>query len=165
MAEPSWLEQVQESYARVYRALVAAGASGPDAADALQDAVETALRQTSRIERPAAWLFVVALRRWKAQRWRARLLAPLEWLRQEGAVSPPGENAVLLLSELRRLPSREREVIVARYIVGLSQREAAEALGIAVGTVAATTVHATRKLRERLGGRDERSRSDAPAVR
>jgi RNA polymerase sigma factor (sigma-70 family) len=156
---------MQESYARAYRGLVAAGASPPDAADALQDAVEAALRHASSIEDPAAWLFVVALRRWKAQRWRARLFAPLEWLRQENAIPPPGEDGVLLLNELRRLPSREREVIVARYIVGLSQRETADALGIAVGTVGATTVHATRKLRERLGGQDERPRSDAPAVR
>jgi len=61
---------------------------------------------------------------------------------------------VTLISELRRLPRRQREVIVARYIVGLSQHETADSLGIAVGTVAATSAQATKKLRERLDATD-----------
>lgn len=165
----SWADAAESAYPRVYRALIAMGASPADAADALQDAFERALKhaQTHRqvVERPEAWLFVVASRRWRTQRWRSRLFVSFALLRTQPTVPAPGENAALLIAELRRLPQRERAVIVARYILGLSQRETAEALGIAVGTVAATTVHATRKLRERIDERDQRPRSDAPAVR
>jgi RNA polymerase sigma-70 factor (ECF subfamily) len=169
MNPTSWADAAESAYPRVYRALVAMGASPADAADALQDAFERALKhaRTHRevVERPEAWLFVVASRRWRTQRWRSRLFVSFDHLRTQPTVPAPGENAALLINELRRLPERERAVIVARYIVGLSQRETAEALGIAVGTVAATTVHATRKLRERIDERDQRSRSGAPTVR
>jgi RNA polymerase sigma-70 factor (ECF subfamily) len=135
------------------------GASPADAADALQDAFERALKHATThqevVERPEAWLFVVATRRWRTQRWRNRLFVPLDLLRAQPTVPAPGENATLLIAELKRLPQREREVIVSRYILGLSQRETAEALGIAVGTVAATTVHATRKLRKRIDESNE----------
>jgi RNA polymerase sigma-70 factor (ECF subfamily) len=169
MTQAQWDEIAASVYPRVYRALVALGASTQDAADALQDAFERGLR-TSRsggrvIERPDAWLFVVALRRWRTQLWRRRLFLPLEALRQQAVVAAPGENAVVLISELKRLPRREREVITCRYILGLTQRETAEALGMAVGTVAATTVHATHKLKERIDEADERSGSEVSTVR
>jgi DNA-directed RNA polymerase specialized sigma24 family protein len=118
--------------------MVTMGASPADAADALQDAFERALKQQAVVRRPEAWLFVVALRRWRTMHWRNRLFVTLG-NRSYGEAPAPGEDAVLLISELGRLPKREREVMVARYVLGLSQHETAEALGIAVGTVAATT--------------------------
>jgi RNA polymerase sigma-70 factor (ECF subfamily) len=125
------------------------GAQPADAGDALQDAFERALGQQTPAERPDAWLFVVALRRWRTARWRNRIYVLLGD-RSVGQVAPPGDDAVTLIAELRRLPPRQREVIAARYVLGLSQQETAEALGIATGTVAATAAHATQKLRERL---------------
>lgn len=156
MTDRSWLDAPEAVYARVYRALIALGARPADASDALQDAFEHALHRPEQIERPEAWLFVVALRRWRRQRWRDRLVVPLDLLRAHPQVSPPGPNAAVLTAELKRLPQREREVIVARYVVGLSQRETAHVLGMAIGTVAATTSHAVGKLRRRL---DELDRS------
>jgi RNA polymerase sigma factor (sigma-70 family) len=149
----AWLAACEEAYPQAYRSLVALGASHADAADALQDAFERALKVDTVPRRPAAWLFVVALRRWRTARWRNRIYALLGD-RSVGQVAPPSEDPVALRSAMERLPPREREVVVARYVLGLSQQEAAEALGIATGTVAATTAHATRKLREWL---DERS--------
>jgi DNA-directed RNA polymerase specialized sigma24 family protein len=134
---------------RVYRALIALGARVEEAEDATQDAAERALRSAGRIERVDAWLYVVASRRWRQARFRARLFRPLEWART--AVPGPGTDRVTLLGELARLPIRQREVLVARYVMGLSQKETANALGIAPGTVSATQAQATRKLRERLG--------------
>jgi RNA polymerase sigma-70 factor (ECF subfamily) len=125
------------------------GAQPADAGDALQDAFERALGQQTPAKRPDAWLFVVALRRWRTARWRNRIYVLLGD-RSVGQVAPPGDDAVTLIAELRRLPPREREVIAARYVLGLSQRETAEALGIATGTVAASTAHGAQKLRERL---------------
>lgn len=169
ITQAQWAEIAASVYPRVYRALVALGASSHDAADALQDAFERGLRHSQSdarvIERPDAWLFVVALRRWRTHLWRRRLFLPLDALRQQPIMPAPGENAVVLISELKRLPRREREVITCRYILGLTQRETAEALGIAVGTVGASTVHATKKLRERIDATDERVGSEASTVR
>ncbi len=129
------------------------GAQQADAADALQDAFERALKQRLPAQRPDAWLFVVALRRWRTARWRNRIYVMLGD-RSVGQVAPPGDDAVTLIAEFRRLPPREREVIAARYVLGLSQQETAHALGIATGTVAAATAHAAHKLRERLREKD-----------
>ena len=129
------------------------GASREDAADALQDAFERALRQPTPIVRAEGWLFVVAMHRWRRRRWRERLFRPLEYAAANGHAAPPDDEGVDLLAELRKLTRRQREVMVARYVLGLSQQETATALGITAGTVAATTHQATTKMRERLGGR------------
>lgn len=139
---------------RVYRALIALGARVDEAEDATQDAAERALRSAGRIQRLDAWLYVVASRRWRQSRLRARLIRPLEWARAE--IAEPGADRLTLLGELARLPIRQREVLVARYVMGLSQKETAHALGLAQGTVSATQAQATKKLRERLGETYER---------
>jgi RNA polymerase sigma factor (sigma-70 family) len=153
VSREDWLRACEDAYPRVYRSLIAMGAVPADAADALQDAWERVLKQQTPVARPDGWLFVVALRRWRTARWRNRLFITLGD-RSVGEVAAPGVDAMTLISELRRLPQRQREVIVARYIVGLSQKETAEALGIAIGTVAATSAQATKKLRERLDATD-----------
>ncbi len=49
---------------------------------------------------------------------------------------------------LAGLPPRQRQVLVLRYWLDLDQNEIAATLGIAVGTVKATTSHALAKLRK-----------------
>jgi RNA polymerase sigma-70 factor (ECF subfamily) len=139
------------TYGRVYRALIGAGASPEAAADAVQDACVAALRLTTVPANPAGWLFVVALRHWKRARWRVRLLRPLSAV-SAATVSPEQAriDALDAVWAVRTLPTREREVIVARYLLGMSQAETAALLRIAPGTVAATTNHATLKLRKWL---------------
>jgi DNA-directed RNA polymerase specialized sigma24 family protein len=44
MNPANWADAAESAYPRVYRALVAMGASPADAADALQDAFERALK-------------------------------------------------------------------------------------------------------------------------
>lgn len=146
-----WLEACELSYPKVYRAVVAMGASADDASDAVQDAFEAALREDRPVHRPEGWLFVVAVRSWKRRRWRERIFRPLTAIaRVVDGLRPDGE--IDLLVELRKLTERQRAVIVSRYVLGLSQREIAELLDIAPGTVAATAHQATTLLRERLTG-------------
>ena len=57
---------------------------------------------------------------------------------------------------LARLTRRQRQVVVLRYWLDLDQRAIAETLGIAVGTVKATTNHAMAALRAALSGGDDR---------
>jgi RNA polymerase sigma-70 factor (sigma-E family) len=60
------------------------------------------------------------------------------------------------LVELRRaiagLPVRKRECVVLRFLLGLSEAETAELLGISVGTVKSQTHKGLRLLREHLDG-------------
>jgi RNA polymerase sigma-70 factor, ECF subfamily len=146
-----WLRACEACYPKVYRALIAMGASPEDAADALQDAFEDALRVRETVARPEGWLFVVACRAWKRHRWRNRIFRPLAVLRSVGHF-PSRDGEIDLLVELAKLTERQREVIVGRYVLGLSQAETAELLDIAPGTVAATAHQATALLRERLLG-------------
>jgi len=69
----------------------------------------------------------------------------------EPAAPAPDAAAV---AELRRavatLPMRKRECVVLRYLLGLSEAETADLLGISVGTVKSQTHKGLRQLRERL---------------
>lgn len=150
MSEDDWRARCVEVYPQVYRAVIAMGAPASEAADAVQDAYEKALRQNRALDRPEGWLFVVAVRRWRADRWRRRIFGPLSGVR-ETSPDPAQPERVDLLAAVAALPPRQREVFIARYVLGLSQVEVARQLHIAVGTVAATTSQAARSLRERLG--------------
>jgi RNA polymerase sigma factor, sigma-70 family len=55
-----------------------------------------------------------------------------------------------LLAELRKLPDRQREVIILRYYVDLSEAQIAEALDIAPGSVKTHAHRGLRALRERM---------------
>jgi len=70
----------------------------------------------------------------------------------EPSAAPAPDAAAL--AELRRavatLPMRKRECVVLRYLLGLSEAETADLLGISVGTVKSQTHKGLRQLRERL---------------
>ena len=142
-----WQRVYEECFPRVFRALVAAGARPDEAEDALHDAFERALTRQDEIVRPGGWLFVVGLRRWRSHRIRSAIFAPLSLVHRTTEMNGEGTE---LLTEMRRLPLRQRQVLAARYLVGLSQDETAAALGIARGTVAAHTTQGLAKLRKRL---------------
>ena len=149
--ERDWPPELDDDglYKRIFRALIAVGASADEASDALQEAYEQILRQKTPPDRVDGWLFVVAQRRWRRQRWRRRIFAPLAAARRQSVAA---HEAIGVLSEVRKLPMRQRQVFVARHVLGLTNEETAHALGIAEGTVSATNHHALQVLRERLGG-------------
>ena len=71
--------------------------------------------------------------------------------RQRSAPACPSADAPPdVLSALRTLPLRQRQIVVARYLLGMSQEETAELLGIARGTVSAATTQAFASLRRRM---------------
>lgn len=152
MARSAWEEIYERDYPRLYRALIAMGARKDEAEDALHDAFAKALRVPSQIDRPDAWLFRVAVRAWRRRRVRERIFRPLALF--DRPTPPPDGTRVTLLSELARLPLRQRQVLVARYVLGFTQEETAALLGMARGTVSATTTQATGHLRRRLSGGD-----------
>jgi RNA polymerase sigma factor (sigma-70 family) len=58
---------------------------------------------------------------------------------------------ITLTNALRRLPERQREVIVLRYLAGLSEPEVADALSIHLGTVKTHVRRGLAALRRELG--------------
>ena len=54
-------------------------------------------------------------------------------------------------SALRALPVRQREVLVLRYYLGLSEAEIASTLGISQGTVKSAAARGIRSLARALG--------------
>lgn len=149
MESDRWDEVFRSLYPRLFRSLIAIGAKPEEAEDSLQDAFVQALRQRDHIERPEAWLFVVAVRSWRRRRIRNAIFRPLSLLDGRHA-QPPDGQVLTVLSELARLPLRQRQVIIARYYLGMTQEETAELLGVARGTIAATATQARTRLRRRI---------------
>jgi RNA polymerase sigma-70 factor (sigma-E family) len=96
------------------------------------------------------------LRRRFASRRRQHELEQLELTRPHGL--PSAEQAALLserqqelVTALRRLPPRQREVVVLRYYLDMSEGEIARVLNVSVGSVKQHMFRATRALRSVVG--------------
>ncbi|MPZ61512.1 MAG: sigma-70 family RNA polymerase sigma factor [Propionibacteriales bacterium] len=134
--------------------------AGDDAEDVVQEAFVKAYRALPRYRDGAPfrpWLLrIVANETKNAVRGRGRR----ERLALRALDAPPADDPVLhaveeerrraLLECMRELAGKDREVVVCRYFVGLSEAETAAALGIARGTVKSRTSRALSRLRTRL---------------
>ena len=138
------------------RAAVALTGSRADGEDLLQAALERVLRNWRRVDTdPEGYLrrtlYNLAADGWRRQgRWRARL-AELGTQARPGAGG--GEVAAVdvrdeLVRLLRRLPPRQRAVIVLRYWEQRSQAETAALLGCSEGVVKSAASRGLRRLRE-----------------
>jgi RNA polymerase sigma-70 factor (sigma-E family) len=68
--------------------------------------------------------------------------------------APKVDQQLALLQALRTLTRRQRAIVVLRFVEDLSENETAATLGVAVGTVKATTFRALAKLRTALAVAD-----------
>lgn len=104
-----------------------------------------------------AWLAGITV---KVVRERRRSLA--RWLQAMGALArepqgetaKPGSTRVDVLRALAELPAAQREAVILVDGTGLTSVEAAEALGVPIGTIWSRLHHGRAALRARLG--DER---------
>lgn len=62
-------------------------------------------------------------------------------------------DSLVVMEALETLPAEHRDVLVQIYLKGRTIKEAADALGVPVGTVKSRTFYALRTLRAGLGGR------------
>jgi RNA polymerase sigma-70 factor (ECF subfamily) len=135
-----------------------------DAEDAVQDAFVKAYAALPRFRTQAPfrpWLLRIVAnearnRRRSAGR-RAGLVLRAAEDRRPGDAAPSPESAVLenetratLLSAVNGLRDDDREIIAARYLLDLSEAEAAETLGIPRGTVKSRLSRALARLREQF---------------
>ncbi|GAA3395245.1 sigma-70 family RNA polymerase sigma factor [Cryptosporangium minutisporangium] len=63
-------------------------------------------------------------------------------------------NQMVVMDALEQLPVEHRDVLIQIYLKGRTIKEAADALGVPVGTVKSRTFYALRTLRDTFGGRD-----------
>jgi RNA polymerase sigma-70 factor (ECF subfamily) len=140
-----------ENKDRCLRAAVAGGMRPSEAEEAVAEAFARAWSswRTVRNHRsPAAWVVRTAVNA-NISWWRKRR-------REVVAESPPDlpvaelEGSTDLVAAVRRLPPRQREVVVLRYLLDLDTAATAEWLGIAPGTVTAHLHHALNALRDHL---------------
>ncbi|MYW66204.1 sigma-70 family RNA polymerase sigma factor [Streptomyces sp. SID8379] len=144
---------------------------GPEAAEDLTaETFTTAFKQRHRYDLSRAdarpWLFGIATnligrhRRAEARRFKAlsRIPGPVEHEEPvaDRAVSRAGAHGLRteLAAALAALPARQRDVVLLVAWTDLSYEEAAEALGVPVGTVRSRLSRARSALREALGGTD-----------
>lgn len=156
---------VEEHLAGVYR--IAVAIVGPaDAMDVTQETFVTAWQQLPRLRDRRAfigWLrriCVNAARQWLRRTRRRSDVASLDMDRGKAAepvdrhpdFRSAVEARVLLEPALERLSPDQRAVIALHYTLGYSIAEAADALGIRVGTAKSRLNAALQALRTAVGG-------------
>ncbi|MFI9597593.1 RNA polymerase sigma factor [Nonomuraea sp. NPDC052265] len=139
--------------------------AGDEAEDVVQEAFVKAFRHLSGFRRGAPfrpWLLrIVANETHNLTRARGRrsdLAVRLTATADPAAPDDPAGAAVAtdrrtrLLEAVRGLPERERQAVVCRYFLQLSEAETAQVLGWPVGTVKSSTHRGLARLREEVGG-------------
>jgi RNA polymerase sigma factor (sigma-70 family) len=138
-------------YPRVVRALILALADRARAEDAAQEGFSRAFVSWTRVramDRPSAWVYVVALRH--EQRRHRRVMSAPKLLPDAANVADPVSVATeraATYALLHALTARQRQVVVLRFYADLSLEEIASALGCRVGTIKATLHQALTVLR------------------
>jgi len=135
------------------RAVLAAVGERQLAEDLVAEAFARAWASWSSVRRhpaPNAWVVRTALNT-RISWWRRRRReVGVPGVPEECAVADDVELDPALLAVLRRLPKRQREVIVLRVFLDLDTRATAAALGTAEGTVRAHLSRAVTTVREQL---------------
>ncbi|HEY7753614.1 MAG TPA: sigma-70 family RNA polymerase sigma factor [Steroidobacteraceae bacterium] len=130
-----------------------------DADDLVQVAVEKALaraaqwRPDSRLD---SWMFGIMKNAWideiRARRRRQRMLAPEEAGADVGDASAEARDIALSVqAAMERLPEEQRLAVALVLVEGQSYKDAAEILGIPVGTLMSRLARGRAALQEMLG--------------
>ena len=146
-----------------HRAAVLLGA-GADADDVVQEAFVKAYRQISRYRGESGfrpWLLAIVANETRnlhrSRRRRDGLVLRAAAHEQPEQAAPDPADTVLaderrqhLVDQIRLLDARDREVLVLRFLLDLSEAETAVTLGLPKGTVKSRTSRALARLRGRL---------------
>ena len=132
-----------------------------DAEEAAQDGFVKAYRALGRFRAGAPfrpWLLAIVANEAKNRRRSSarRAALVLREVSDDAAPSPEtvllaGEGRTRLLAAVESLREEERDAVVCRYFLELSEEETAAALGVRVGTVKSRTHRALAHLREAIG--------------
>ena len=145
---------------RAHRAAFLLGA-GEESDDVVQEAFVKAFRHLARFrvgEPFGPWLLRIVANETRnlarSRRRRAALALRLPSAESGGTAADSPVDTVLaaerraqLVAALNALPDRERQVLVCRYILDLSEAETAQVLGWPLGSVKSRTARALNRLR------------------
>jgi RNA polymerase sigma-70 factor (ECF subfamily) len=148
---------------RAHRAAFLLGA-GEDSDDVVQEAFVKAFRHLSRFrvgEPFGPWLLRIVANETKnltrSRRRRVALALRLSSVESEGTAADGPIDEVLaaerrarLVAAVNALPDRERQVLVCRYFLDLSEAETAQVLAWPLGSVKSRTSRALNRLRGQL---------------
>jgi RNA polymerase sigma factor (sigma-70 family) len=151
-------DEIDEDFSRLYeheaprlwRAVMGYAGDRDVASDAVAEAFAQYLRRREAIEDAVAWLWQASFK-----------IAGGELARRSQASGILPERAyempelASLFHTLRRLPPRQRAIVVLRYYVGYRPNEIAEVLGLTSATVRVHLLQAHRRLRLLLEGTDD----------
>jgi RNA polymerase sigma factor (sigma-70 family) len=163
--EAAYEELVRMYQGIAFRTAYLLAGSAADAEEAAQDGFVKAYRALGRFRTGAPfrpWLLKIvaneARNRRRASGRREQLALRAAAGAASGDAAPSPEAALLsaerrhqLLAALNRLPERDRLVLASRYLLDLSEEEAAAALGCRRGTVKSRLARALERLRDDLG--------------
>jgi RNA polymerase sigma-70 factor (ECF subfamily) len=149
----------EAEYPGICRALWLGLGDGSELEDAAQEAFARAFRKwstVSRLDRPATWVYVVAVRQARGRRDRLHRVSVLGY-------EPPDPierivSRLSIVTALDQLAPRQRLAIVLRYYADLSVRDIARAMRCREGTVKATIHVAHDRLRTLLS--DDRTTTE-----
>ncbi len=136
---------------RVFRPLAVILRDVDLAQEATDEAMTRAYQHWPRVrgmDNPTGWVYRVALNWSRTQLRRRGLARRLLPRRAEEAREPMVEPG--LVAALGRLPMRQREVVVLRYVLDWSEAEVAAALAIPRGTVKSRLHRALAQLRQEM---------------
>jgi RNA polymerase sigma-70 factor (ECF subfamily) len=140
--------------------------SRADAEDLVQDCLETALQKAGSLQDPGrlrGWLFSILnnlfLMRLRREARRGRVLPIEEFADSLAASVPPADRdrARDLARAMGRLSAEHRQILLLINLEGQSYQEAAEALGVPIGTVMSRLARARQRLRAVLQGDELRA--------
>jgi len=158
---PTLSAVVDEQWTSLTRLAVLLLGDRASAEDAVQDACEATWRVQPALadrEHLIAYLRTAVVNKCRSAGRRRgtvhRFLASVRTVDDAPAADVPvlaAESDAIVLAALAQLAPRQREVLVLRYWSELSEREIAESLGIAPGTVKSTASAALTRLNALLG--------------
>lgn len=135
---------------RCLRAAVASGMDRQGAEDAVAEAFSRAWarwRKVRTLDAPAAWVVRTAINQ-NISSWRKNGREVPSETAPIRTVTADSVERLDLIEAIRRLPPRQREVVVLRYLLDLDTQTVARSLRVAPGTVSAHLHHALASLRE-----------------
>lgn len=134
-----------------------------DADDIVQIAVERALKAIDQFQagtRLDSWLLSIVRNAWideaRSRTRRGKVFAPAELGEQVGSDGAAAVHAKLEADDvwvaMRKLPDEQREAVALVCVEGLAYREAADALGVPIGTLTSRLARGREALQVMLEG-------------
>jgi len=165
LTQGEFLHLLQEQEGRLYRIALAITGSDADAWDALQDAVESAVRNLPELQGGAeafpGWIRRIVVNRAINLVRARRRVVPVDPTAVAEPDPLPAPEASVAAREIwglmDELDAGQRQVIALRYLADLPLEEIAERLDLPVGTVKSRLHRALGRLREWLMAEERRS--------